>query len=916
MDPFCLITLGLLCLTVTLSSAVPYVSVMCLTLSALAVCQGAALYQFVQCYKTVYPTLCWICSKIRLVLHYLFLPLFISKRVMIAFSACVGLCVLICVWIVREFLRCQLRFACQCVSFSVSFVFSNSRFWPCLVAFLLDPKLVAAMDGMRWDPTKRVPVLTDLNYHEWSWRICSVFITMGVGAQILFMRQQSEDVVDSEVNHRDGLYRISDGLRAARQELKLKKMQKNLAVGDQAIAQGITDVEAIQGECDDLLAEAVAAYQEELATKAGPFEGMSEKTLTACFRLLTTTISSELDFLVMNFLPHQFEEAWYSVRDYFQSNTRGARMDAKILFFTMTMTKEQRFAEFKNKIEFSARQINSMSHGGKTIISDDDMLTVLMRGLRTNHLDVFGTTLEILEQDSSPLSFVDAYKRLLVVARRSEVAVVPGRSNIDQGMSAGSTSDNVNKSIADCHIFKKHGSCRFGDKCKFTHNSAAAGSARGNHQQSPQSNTHPKCGWCLKGTHSESVCFAKKKAQASARSEEKSGGGQAALAEVREQMKQLQAKLDAQSCNQATEETTEEWAWNAAVTEEVVEDRFVRPSCCTKIMVLLVTLLACLCGFGSGAFPFQQPCHCSVAVPICEKPSPMFSFSNRSIKKRSGHSKIVHNGFPPILQCRLTATNSLGHFKRNSDGTYGTYSHKSSRCQIRHHCCPANSIKGVHDQAALDSGCSSDMFRTNAGFTQLVKCNIPIKVAGGKVIWATHRGVCKRTVLLTSGETSVVTFNNALVVPVLEYDLVSIRRFDEQGMETVTGSGRMVVYSGDKEVLFAILVNGMYRLQAPAVVKESALPAAVLNKVDLLHRRFGHASAKYLTQWLGKKDTCRLSFCDACAIARTHRRPFKHGMAEEKGVATKPLDKVVSDVCGPFRTMSKTGSFYFATIVQ
>ena len=85
--------------------------------------------------------------------------------------------------------------------------------------------------------------------------------------------------------------------------------------------------------------EAIAEYEVELAAQTGPFTGMDEKKLTACFRLLTTTISTELDFLIMNFLPHQFEEAWYSVRDYFQSNTRGARMDAKILFFTMSMAK-------------------------------------------------------------------------------------------------------------------------------------------------------------------------------------------------------------------------------------------------------------------------------------------------------------------------------------------------------------------------------------------------------------------------------------------------------------------------------------------------------------------------------------------------------------------------------------------------
>ena len=106
------------------------------------------------------------------------------------------------------------------------------------------------------------------------------------------------------------------------------------------------EIKELKTKLGEEISAAVELYVEASTAKT-PFADMSEKAMIQCFRILSSTISSDLDFLVMNFLPTQFEEAWFSVRDYFQTNTRGARMDAKIEFFQMTMLPEMKFVQIR-----------------------------------------------------------------------------------------------------------------------------------------------------------------------------------------------------------------------------------------------------------------------------------------------------------------------------------------------------------------------------------------------------------------------------------------------------------------------------------------------------------------------------------------------------------------------------------------
>ena len=53
------------------------------------------------------------------------------------------------------------------------------------------------------NPTKNIPMLIESNYHEWSWRISSAFIAIGMASSCLFLSQSSTEPKDAELESAD-----------------------------------------------------------------------------------------------------------------------------------------------------------------------------------------------------------------------------------------------------------------------------------------------------------------------------------------------------------------------------------------------------------------------------------------------------------------------------------------------------------------------------------------------------------------------------------------------------------------------------------------------------------------------------------------------------------------------------------------
>jgi hypothetical protein len=84
--------------------------------------------------------------------------------------------------------------------------------------------------------------------------------------------------------------------------------------------------------------------------------------------------------------------------------------------------------------------------------------------------------------------------------------------------------------------------------------------------------------------------------------------------------------------------------------------------------------------------------------------------------------------------------------------------------------------------------------------------------------------------------------------------------------------------------------------------------------LDLWHHRLGHANETYIKKLVDipKHDT--LSFCQACAYAKSTRQPYNKKRIVPK--KAKVLDIFVSDLCGPMPTQSIFHSKYFGTFID
>lgn len=128
---------------------------------------------------------------------------------------------------------------------------------------------------------------------------------------------------------------------------------------------------------------------------------------------------------------------------------------------------------------------------------------------------------------------------------------------------------------------------------------------------------------------------------------------------------------------------------------------------------------------------------------------------------------------------------------------------------------------------------------------------------------------------------------------------------------TLISPGGKVVFDArlSGQGLFEIPLNVRFGHALLAGTHTAGMP-----EVDLWHRRMGHCSGNYLSSISPKFANGVLSFCDACIYAKSHRRSYRHHTSET--VFTKPLDSVVSDLCGPMEVRSRGKKRYFATVVS
>lgn len=214
----------------------------------------------------------------------------------------------------------------------------------------------------------------------------------------------------------------------------------------------------------------------------------------------------------------------------------------------------------------------------------------------------------------------------------------------------------------------------------------------------------------------------------------------------------------------------------------------------------------------------------------------------------------------------------------------------------------------------VDSGCSATLVNSTEGLTDFVRDNNipPIQQAGGD----------NSPKLKVIGTGVLHPWGRVKVVPDLACSLLSTRQLHDEKGWTTTLSDTVEIRSASGELIASgqLHSSGMYIITnvnttvANAAVASPSLLAA--------HYKYGHLSLSGLSslhrlgllQDVSEQDLKRgLGTCAACATSKSTHQPHPKKSLRR---ATRKLELIHVDICGPMSVATVDGARYFQLIVD
>jgi hypothetical protein len=206
--------------------------------------------------------------------------------------------------------------------------------------------------------------------------------------------------------------------------------------------------------------------------------------------------------------------------------------------------------------------------------------------------------------------------------------------------------------------------------------------------------------------------------------------------------------------------------------------------------------------------------------------------------------------------------------------------------------------------AAVDSGASVHYCPDRQKFISYSSMDEEeIFTADGRPIDAIGRGDV-HILLPNKGDFTEVTLQDVYHVPTMTTTLISVSRMDQAGYIAHFGHGVCAIEAPNKKIIAELPVrNGLYVLGVRKINSDTALSATQKLSLAQAHRALGHIHNRAICDGirLGNIEGIELSdteevFCDACAQAKPHRRPFPE---QAKNRAENFGDRMFMDLWGP-----------------
>ncbi|GJR84638.1 retrotransposon protein, putative, ty1-copia subclass [Tanacetum coccineum] len=172
----------------------------------------------------------------------------------------------------------------------------------------------------------------------------------------------------------------------------------------------------------------------------------------------------------------------------------------------------------------------------------------------------------------------------------------------------------------------------------------------------------------------------------------------------------------------------------------------------------------------------------------------------------------------------------------------------------------------------------------------------------------------------------VIVLNNCHYAPSITRGVILVPRLFEDGFINRFDDNNDLLVSKNNLVYFkAVPRNGIFEIDISCSNTNNSSMHAITNKrakinLDsslLWHCRLGHISKKRIEKLqhdglLNSIDIESLGKCDSCLSGKMARKPYSHQMERAKDL----LGLIHTDVCGPFRIVSRQGASYFVTFTD
>lgn len=211
----------------------------------------------------------------------------------------------------------------------------------------------------------------------------------------------------------------------------------------------------------------------------------------------------------------------------------------------------------------------------------------------------------------------------------------------------------------------------------------------------------------------------------------------------------------------------------------------------------------------------------------------------------------------------------------------------------------------------LDSGCSDVMYKSRADFQTYTPRVSAVSIGEvGRSVESMGYGMVSVT-----GAGGVIRFQEALHVPALPYNLVSLSVLWKKGAQVVHhGDDSFSLFVGSRLVFDGFIKNRLPFLNISVIHDHNDNFSSF--SFNLWHDRLGHINPQYV-----RDTSCKTTgmdqpdvggFCESCTISKYTRLPFSGKIPRPSA----PLDVVHTDLSGRISPPTPSGFEYYMKIVD